>query len=157
MRIYDPNKTPIAVVGTSAVFPGSVDKTGFWNDIVRGSDLIGDIPETHWLVDDYYDEDKSTPDMTYAKRGAFLSDVPFDPMEWGVPPTIVPATDTTQLLALIVAKRVLQDALVSRSQVHSEARWQPYYLNVGTYVGWLPILLAVAGLALAHAARGPGP
>jgi acyl transferase domain-containing protein len=50
------------------------------------------------------------PDKTYAKRGAFLPDVDFDPMAWGVPPNIVPATDTNQLLALIVAKQVLEDA-----------------------------------------------
>ncbi len=111
MSIYDPSQTPIAIVGVSAVFPGSVDKTGFWNDILAGNDLITDIPASHWLIDDYYDEDKSAPDKTYAKRGAFLESVPFDPMEWGVPPSIVPATDTTQLLALIVAKRVLEDAV----------------------------------------------
>ncbi len=110
MTVYDPSTTPIAVVGVSAVFPGSVDKTGFWRDIVAGTDLIGDIPESHWLIDDYYDPDPKAPDKTYAHRGAFLSDMTFDPLEWGVPPSIVPATDTTQLLALIVAKQVLQDA-----------------------------------------------
>ncbi|WP_438018323.1 SDR family NAD(P)-dependent oxidoreductase [Sorangium sp. So ce315] len=101
---------PIAVVGVSAIFPGSLDAHGFWRDILAGTDLITDVPESHWLVEDYYDPDPSAPDKTYAKRGAFLKDVPFDPLEWGVPPSIVPATDTTQLLALIVAKRVLEDA-----------------------------------------------
>ncbi|WP_199693716.1 type I polyketide synthase, partial [Sorangium cellulosum] len=94
----------------SAIFPGSLDAHGFWRDILAGTDLITDVPETHWLVEDYYDPDPSAPDKTYAKRGAFLKNVPFDPLEWGVPPSIVPATDTTQLLALIVAKRVLEDA-----------------------------------------------
>ena len=31
-------------------------------------------------------------------------------MEFGIPPSIVPATDTAQLLALIVAQKVLDDA-----------------------------------------------
>ncbi|HHO49894.1 MAG TPA: acyltransferase domain-containing protein, partial [Deltaproteobacteria bacterium] len=110
MSVHDPRQCPIAVVGVSAIFPGSVDATGFWNDIVEGRDLISDIPESHWLIDDYYDPDPSAPDKTYAHRGAFLPDVDFDPLEWGVPPSIVPATDTTQLLALIVAKQVLEDA-----------------------------------------------
>nr|MBX2803673.1 acyltransferase domain-containing protein [Myxococcales bacterium] len=110
MSVYDPRTCPIAVVGVSAIFPGSVDATGFWNDIVGGRDLITDIPPTHWLIDDYYDPDPDAPDKTYAHRGAFLPDVDFDPLEWGVPPSIVPATDTTQLLALIVAKKVLEDA-----------------------------------------------
>ncbi|MEM1032878.1 MAG: beta-ketoacyl synthase N-terminal-like domain-containing protein [Myxococcota bacterium] len=101
---------PIAVVGVSALFPGSVDKTGFWRDILAGRDLIGDVPPTHWLIEDYYDPDPSAPDKTYAKRGAFLDEVAFDPMKFGIPPTIVPATDATQLLGLIVAQRVLEDA-----------------------------------------------
>jgi acyl transferase domain-containing protein len=105
---------PIAVVGVSAIFPGSIDKTGFWHDILVGKDLIKDIPPTHWLKEDYYDPDPAVPDKTYAHRGAFLDPVPFDPLEWGVPPSIVPATDTTQLLALVVAKQVLEDATRGR-------------------------------------------
>ncbi len=112
--------TPIAVVGVSALFPGSLDKSGFWRDILAGKDLLKDIPESHWLIEDYYDADPTKPDKTYAKRGAFLDDVPFDPMEWGIPPSIVPQTDTTQLLALIVAKQVLDDA--SRGQFASMDR-----------------------------------
>ena len=41
---------------------------------------------------------------------AFLRPVDFDPIAWGVPPSTVPATDTSQLLALVVAQRVLEDA-----------------------------------------------
>ncbi|WP_437578421.1 SDR family NAD(P)-dependent oxidoreductase [Sorangium sp. So ce887] len=113
---------PIAVVGVSAIFPGSLDAHGFWRDILAGTDLITDVPSTHWLVEDYYDPDPSAPDKTYAKRGAFLRDVPFDPLEWGVPPSIVPATDTTQLLALIVAKRVLEDAAQGQFESMSRER-----------------------------------
>lgn len=110
MHPSSPRTPAIAVVGVSAIFPGSLDAHGFWRDILAGTDLITDVPSSHWLVEDYYDPDPSAPDKTYAKRGAFLKNVPFDPLEWGVPPSIVPATDTTQLLALIVAKRVLEDA-----------------------------------------------
>ena len=78
---------PIAVVGVSALFPGSVDKTGFWQDILAGRDLVGDVPPTHWLIEDYYDPDPTAPDKTYAKRGAFLPEVDFDPLSWGVPPS----------------------------------------------------------------------
>jgi malonyl CoA-acyl carrier protein transacylase len=101
---------PIAVVGVSALFPGSTDSRGFWHDILAGKDLITDVPETHWLVDDYYDANPKALDKTYAKRGGFLPAVPFDAMEFGIPPSIVPATDSAQLLALIVAQKVLDDA-----------------------------------------------
>ena len=65
-------RTPIAVVGVSAIFPGSTERQGFWRDIVTGRDLITDVPDNYWLIDDYYDPDPSAPDRTYGKRGAFL-------------------------------------------------------------------------------------
>ncbi len=101
---------PIAIVGVSALFPGSADAGGFWSDILAGSDLITDVPESHWLIDDFYDPDPKAPDKTYARRGSFLSPTDFDPMAFGIPPNIAPATDSAQLLALIVAQQVLQDA-----------------------------------------------
>jgi acyl transferase domain-containing protein/acyl carrier protein len=104
------HQLPIAVVGASALFPGSSDARGFWSDILAGRDLITDVPATHWLAEDYYDPDPTALDKTYCKRGAFLSPIDFDPMEFGVPPSIVPATDTAQILALIVAQKVLEDA-----------------------------------------------
>ena len=109
-----PAFAPIAVVGVSALFPGSQDAGGFWRDILAGRDLIRDVPPGHWLIDDYYDADPNAPDKTYARRGAFLDPVDFDALAWGVPPSIVPATDTSQLLALIVAQSVLQDAARER-------------------------------------------
>src|SRR5689334_19231533 len=102
---------PLAVVGASALFPGSVDAHGFWRDILAGRDLITDVPPQRWLIEDHYDPDPHAPDKTYCKRGAFLGDVAFDPVEFGIPPSVVPATDTCQLLALRVAKQVLDDAL----------------------------------------------
>ena len=98
-------RSPIAVVGVSALFPGSLDVTGFWTDIMEGTDLISDVPASHWLVEDYYDPDPSVPDKTYVKRGAFLKDAGFDAITWGIPPNIIPETDTSQLLALIVAPK----------------------------------------------------
>ena len=64
------SSVPIAVVGVSALFPGSSDESGFWRDILAGRDLIRDVPPSHWLIEDYYDPDPAAPDKTYARRGA---------------------------------------------------------------------------------------
>lgn len=101
---------PIAIIGVGAVFPGSTNVTGFWRDITSGKDLIKDVPSSHWLIEDYYDANPAAPDKLYCKRGAFLDYIDFDPVEYGIPPNTIPATDTSQLLALIVAKQVLADA-----------------------------------------------
>src|SRR4030095_8013194 len=101
---------PIAVVGVGALFPGSKDERGFWRDILTGRDLISDVPADRWLIEDFYDPDPSAPDKTYAKRGGFLENVDFHPLDLGLAPNTVPATDTAQLLALMVAQTALKDA-----------------------------------------------
>ncbi|QFZ20782.1 type I polyketide synthase [Saccharothrix syringae] len=102
---------PIAVVGLGAVLPGSPGVDGFWRTVVAGLDHITEVPASHWLVEDHYDPDPAAPDKTYARRGAFLPPVTFDPLEFGLPPTDVPHTDVAQLLALVVARQALADAL----------------------------------------------
>ncbi|MGP3750763.1 SDR family NAD(P)-dependent oxidoreductase [Streptomyces sp. IBSNAI001] len=105
-----PRQVPIAVVGVGALMPGEHGADGFWRTVLAGRDLITDVPAARWLVEDYYDPDPTAPDKTYARRGAFLSDVGFDPMAFGIPPNTLAATDTVQLLALTVAEQVLADA-----------------------------------------------
>ncbi|MDT4986316.1 MAG: hypothetical protein QOI74_410, partial [Micromonosporaceae bacterium] len=102
-------QVPIAVVGIGALLPGSPDAGEFWRTVVAGRDLITDVPASRWLVEDYYDPDPAAQDKTYARRGAFLPDVGFDPLAFGIPPNTLPATDTAQLLALMVAEQVLTD------------------------------------------------
>ena len=78
----------LAIVGVSALFPGSQDSAGFWQDILAGRDLITDVPPERWLLNDYYDPDPSAPDKTYSRRGAFLGPTPFDPLSFGMPRVI---------------------------------------------------------------------
>jgi len=101
---------PIAIVSIGAIFPGRGTTTGFWRDIRDGVASFADVPETHWRLDDYYDSDPNAPDRTYGRRGAFLSPLAFDPVAFGVPPNALDSTDTAQLLALVAAKQVLEEA-----------------------------------------------
>ena len=66
--------------------PGSTEPDGFWRTIVSGRDCLTDVPASHWLIGDYYDPDPARPGKTYARRGAFLSPVAFEPLEHGIPP-----------------------------------------------------------------------
>ncbi|MCS6209643.1 type I polyketide synthase [Shewanella baltica] len=101
---------PIAIVGMASIFANSRYLNKFWDLISEKIDAITDIPDTHWRAEDYYDADKSKADKSYCKRGGFLPEVDFNPMEFGLPPNILELTDTSQLLSLIVAKEVLADA-----------------------------------------------
>ena len=104
-------RPPIAVVGVSALFPGSDNSAGFWTDILSGTDRITDVPASHWLIDDHYDPDMMASDKTYGRRGGFLDSTDLDLLKFGIPPVAVSSTDTAQLLALVVAQRVLDDAV----------------------------------------------
>lgn len=106
----DSKLPPIAIVGISALFPRSATGDAFWRHILAGKDLITDVPPGHWLIEDYYDSDPTRPGKTYAKRGGFLDPVRFDPVDHSVPPANLSATDTVQLLSLVVTKRLLADS-----------------------------------------------
>ncbi|MFJ3186926.1 SDR family oxidoreductase [Streptomyces halstedii] len=104
-----PQQVPVAVVGVGALAPGATDPAAFWRTVTGGRDLITEVPPSRWRVEDHYDPDPAAPDKTYARRGAFLPEVDFDPMAYGVPPANLSTTDTSQLLALMVADQVLAD------------------------------------------------
>ncbi len=101
---------PIAIVGMGCLFPNARNVKEFWHTLRTGRDGITDVPDTHWKSADYLDADPKRPDMTYCARGGFLPATPFDPIEFGIPPTALEATDTAQLLGLVVARQAMEDA-----------------------------------------------
>lgn len=101
----------IAIIGMGAVFPESNGLKAYWSLIFNGRDAITEIPEeSHWSLRDYFDENLETPDHTYCKRGGFIPKISFDPARYGFPPKNLEATDTSQLLGLMVAEMALEDA-----------------------------------------------
>ncbi|MBC8259435.1 MAG: acyltransferase domain-containing protein [SAR324 cluster bacterium] len=101
---------PIAIVGMSALFPDAPNLHQYWDNIINKIDSIIDVPKSRWNIEDYYDMDSDAPDKTYCRRGGFLPDIDFNPMEFGIPPNILEVTDVTQLLGLLVAKSAMKDA-----------------------------------------------
>jgi acyl transferase domain-containing protein/NADP-dependent 3-hydroxy acid dehydrogenase YdfG len=92
------------------MFPQAEDLTRYWANIRNCVDAITDVPESHWKLADYYDRDPQAPDRTYAHRGGFLTPVDFPLLDFGISPNSIAATDTTQLLGLLVARAALDDA-----------------------------------------------
>jgi polyketide-type polyunsaturated fatty acid synthase PfaA len=103
-------KTPIAIIGMASIFPEAKNLQEYWDKIVKKVDCITDVPLSRWNPEDYYDPDPKTPDKTYCKRGGFIPDVDFNPIEFGLPPNILEVTDISQLLSLVVAKEAMEDA-----------------------------------------------
>ena len=49
-------------------------------------------------------------DKTYSNVGAFVPEIEFNPMEFGIPPKLLESISTQQLLSLLMAKEALFDA-----------------------------------------------
>ena len=106
----DTTPKPLAIVGLGALFPKADSLEAYWANCKGAIDCITEVPSTHWDPKDHFDPDPKTPDKVYAKRGGFLDAVDFDPLEYGISPQSIEATDTSQLLGLVAAKRALEDA-----------------------------------------------
>jgi polyketide-type polyunsaturated fatty acid synthase PfaA len=103
-------QTPVAIIGMAGIFPQAKNLREYWENIINKVDCITDVPISHWSIEDYYDPDPLVPDKTYCKRGGFIPNIDFNPMEFGLPPNILEVTDTSQLLSLVAAKQALVDA-----------------------------------------------
>ena len=93
------------------LFPGPSDLGRYWANIRDGVDAIREIPPTHWDPADYHDADPKAPDRTYARSRRLPRPrrLP-QPLDFGIAPNNLEATDTTQLLGLMVARAALDDA-----------------------------------------------
>ena len=101
---------PLAIIGIGCMFPRSANARAYWLNIKNGVDTIGPVPASHWNPSDFLDPDPKSPDHTYAARGGFLDPVDFRPLDFGIAPTDLEATDTSQLLGLVAARQALIDA-----------------------------------------------
>jgi polyketide-type polyunsaturated fatty acid synthase PfaA len=101
---------PIAIVGIASIFPQARNLQEYWENILQEVDCIAEVPSSRWNIEDYYSPDPSASDKTYSKRGGFIPDIDFNPMEFGLPPNLLEVTDISQLLSLVVAKQALEDS-----------------------------------------------
>ncbi|MTI85598.1 MAG: SDR family NAD(P)-dependent oxidoreductase [Firmicutes bacterium] len=111
MKPSQPSRTrSLAIIGIDCIFPKASILQAYWSNIKKRIDAITEVPDTHWSIEDFYDQNPKAPDKTYACRGGFISPVDFNPLEFAIAPNTIEATDTSQLLGLIVAGRALEDA-----------------------------------------------
>ncbi|QSX31051.1 acyltransferase domain-containing protein [Shewanella cyperi] len=114
--------TPIAIVGMASLFAKSRYLNQFWDLICDKIDAITQVPADRWRVEDYFDANPKAADKSYCQRGGFIPELDFNPMEFGLPPNILELTDSSQLLSLIVAKEVLEDAGINENSGHDRDR-----------------------------------
>ncbi len=78
--------TPIAVVGMACRLPGGINSPHkLWDALLRGDDLVTEIPADRWDGEEFYDRESGVAGRSVSKWGAFLDDVAgFDPDFFGI-------------------------------------------------------------------------
>jgi acyl transferase domain-containing protein/NAD(P)H-dependent flavin oxidoreductase YrpB (nitropropane dioxygenase family)/NADP-dependent 3-hydroxy acid dehydrogenase YdfG len=100
----------IAIVGMACVFAEAPDLDHFWRNIVTEVDAISEVPPERWNPAIYVDPEGQPGRTSPTANGGFISPVPFETADYGIPPRSVSAIDPGQLLSLEVARRALEDA-----------------------------------------------
>ncbi len=149
-------RNPIAIVGMSGLLPRARNYREYWRNIVEGVDCVEEVPESRWRLDDYYDADPNTPDKTYSRHGAFLPDIDFDPIEFGLPPNQLEVTSTMQTLSLGVARDLLIDAGATGSDWYDASRTGVVLGTTGPVPLMHPLAARLSTPVLKEAARSVG-
>ncbi len=82
--------------------PGGIDSPQrLWEALLRGDDLVGEIPAERWDADKFYDPEPGVPGRSVTRWGAFLDDVGgFDCDFFGITEREAIATDPQHRLLL---------------------------------------------------------
>ena len=104
--------TPIAVVGMACRLPGGIDSPHkLWEALLRGDDLVTEIPADRWDANDLYDPEKGVAGRSVSKWGAFLDDVTgFDPDFFGINEREATAMDPQHRVLLETAWEAVEHA-----------------------------------------------
>ncbi|MCY9109396.1 SDR family NAD(P)-dependent oxidoreductase [Bacillus atrophaeus] len=120
------NHEPIAIIGMSGMFPQSKDLEEYWSNLVKGEDMISEVPEDRWDWKEF--ADKAGKLYSSSRWGGFIEDVDkFDPRFFNISPYEAEMMDPQQRLALQTVWKTIEDAGYKASDYSGR--------NVGLFVG----------------------
>ena len=104
--------TPVAAIGMACRLPGGIDSPErLWQALLRGYDLVTEIPPDRWDADEYYDPEPGVPGRSVSKWGAFVDDVAgFDCEFFGISEREATAIDPQHRLLLETAWEAVEHA-----------------------------------------------
>ena len=104
--------TPVAVIGMACRLPGGIDSPEqLWEAVLRGDDLVTEIPADRWDAEEYYDPEPGVPGRSVSKWGSFLDDVAgFDSEFFGISEREATALDPQHRLLLEISWETVDHA-----------------------------------------------
>ncbi len=114
--------TPVAVIGMACRLPGGINSPDlFWDALLRGDDLVVEIPAERWDVDYYYDPEPGVPGRSVCKWGSFLDSVgDFDPEFFGISEKEATAMDPQHRLLMETAWEAMEHAGLTKATMAEE-------------------------------------
>jgi polyketide synthase 5 len=111
--------TPVAVIGMACRLPGGIESPDqLWEALLRGDDLVTEIPPDRWDADEYYDPEPGVPGRSVSRWGAFIDDVAgFDPEFFGINEREATATDPQHRLLLETSWEAMEHAGLTRERI----------------------------------------
>src|SRR3984893_8787499 len=140
--------TSIAIIGMACRLPGGIDSPDLlWKALLRGDDLITEIPPDRWDADEDYDPEPGVPGRSVSRWGAFIEDVGgFDSEFFGINEREATAIDPQHRLLLETSWEAMEHAGVTPASIANSLTGVFVGLTHGDYQ-----LLA----ADAHSVEGP--
>jgi polyketide synthase 5 len=110
---------PVAVIGMACRLPGEINSPDLlWDALLRGDDLVTEIPADRWDADYYYDPEPGVPGRSVCKWGSFLERVgDFDPEFFGISEREAIAMDPQHRLLLETAWEAMEHAGLTRHTI----------------------------------------
>lgn len=104
--------TKIAIIGSSALFPGASTPKQFWENLMSGKDSTGLATFTDFGLepDSIFHPNKGTEDRCYSLRGGYIRDFQFNPNGFDLPAEYLERQDKLYQWSLYTAKEALTDA-----------------------------------------------
>jgi polyketide synthase 5 len=111
--------TPVAVIGMACRLPRAIDSPEqLWDALLRGDDLVTEIPPDRWDADEYYDPEPGVPGRSVSRWGAFIDDVAgFDPEFFGINEREATATDPQHRVLLETSWEAMEHAGLTRERI----------------------------------------
>jgi polyketide synthase 5 len=111
--------TAVAVIGMACRLPGGIDSPELlWEALLRGDDLVTEIPRDRWDPDDFYDPEPGVPGRSVSKWGAFLDDVTgFDAEFFGMGEREADLTDPQHRMLLETSWEAMEHAGLTRDSL----------------------------------------
>jgi len=109
--------------------PGGINSPELlWEALLRGDDLVTEVPEERWDAEEYYDPEPGIPGRSVCKWGSFLDDVgDFDADFFGITEREATAMDPQHRLLLETAWEAMEHSGVTRDKLAS--------VQTGVFVG----------------------